>query len=121
MDYWEFRYIVIILSPYNTLIGRYTATINNPLSRARRRIHLVRRLTWYPQSTYFQRSLDMNEDSEKKPSLRKPYTGAGIGVGAAVGLALGMVFDQLALGVALGTAFGAAMDVVAHVRYKNSK
>ena len=50
----------------------------------------------------------MNEDSEKKPGLRKASTGAG----AAVGLALGVV---------LGTAFGVAMNVVAHVHYKNSK
>ena len=50
----------------------------------------------------------MNGDSEKKPGLRKAYTGAD----AAVGLALGVV---------LGTAFGDAMNVVAHVHYKNSK
>jgi len=56
----------------------------------------------------FSKGLDMNEDSEKKPGLRKAYTGAG----AAVGLALGVV---------LGTAFGVAMNVVAHVHYKNSK
>jgi uncharacterized membrane protein len=86
-----------------------------------RKTQTIQNLTWYQKSTYFQRSLNMNEDSEKKPGLRKPYTGAGIGIGAAVGLALGMVFDQLALGIALGTAFGAAIDVVAHVRYKNGK
>jgi uncharacterized membrane protein len=62
----------------------------------------------------------MSEDSKAKSRLRKHYTGAGIGVGAAVGVALGAAFDQLALGLALGAAFGAAVDVVSHVRHKNT-
>ena len=62
----------------------------------------------------------MSEDSEQKSRLRKHYTGAGIGVGAAVGVALGAAFDQLALGLALGAAFGAAVEVVSHVRHKNT-
>ncbi|NQW99315.1 hypothetical protein HQ447_01560 [bacterium] len=60
----------------------------------------------------------MSEDPKEKSSLRKHYTGAGIGMGAAVGVALGAAFDQL--GLALGPASGAAMDVVTHVRHKNT-
>ena len=62
----------------------------------------------------------MSEDPEPKPSLRNHNTGAGIGVGAAAGVALGAAFGQLALGLALGAALGAAVDIVSHVRYKNT-
>jgi uncharacterized membrane protein len=72
-------------------------------------------------STNLERILDMNENSEKRSGLRKPYTGAGISVGAAIGLALGVAYGQLALGLALGAALGAALDVVSHVRHKNSQ
>jgi hypothetical protein len=65
--------------------------------------------------------MNMREDSETKSGLRPSCPGAGIGVGAALGVALGAVFDQLALGLALGAAFGAAVDVVSHLRHKNTQ
>lgn len=62
----------------------------------------------------------MSEDSKAKTGFRKHHNGAGIGVGTAVGVALGVAFDQLALGLALGVALGAAVDVVSHLRHKNT-
>lgn len=62
----------------------------------------------------------MSEDSKANTGFRKHHSGAGIGVGTAVGVALGVAFDQLALGLALGAALGAAVDVVSHLRHKNT-